>query len=94
MSKKYYRVTTDNFLWRSGAVIAFSKEHSSEGGYTPIEDIWDTTPVNGSEYISARIIEHPDNAEFFERVYPDDLGGKIYRTADQLKKLYEEKMKG
>lgn len=84
MSTKYYRVKQDNFMWKEGAVL-----QSTGGGYTPVEDIWDATPVNDSEYISDRIIEHPDNAAYFERVYSNDLKGKGYKTADQMRELYK-----
>lgn len=83
--KTFYRVKQDNFLWKAGAII----KRGSSGGYSPIEDIWDSTPVNDAEYVSRRIIEHPDNAKYFERVYPDTLSGKLFKTKDQLLKLYE-----
>lgn len=85
---KYYRVKKDTFLWKEGAIL--SDADKVDNGFKPIEDIWDNTPVNGGEYISARIIEHENNKEYFERVYKDTVCGKAYRTADQLKQIYKE----
>lgn len=93
---KHYRVKKDTFIWKAGAIIVDSVPSSSTGagaGYKSIEDIWDAVPTVGVEYISGRIVEHPDNAEFFERVYPDTLGGKIYRTKDQLAEHYNNAFK-
>lgn len=87
--KKYYRVKKDNFLWKEGAILS----NTHENGYAPIEDIWDNTPINGKEYISAQIIEHESNAEYFERVYADSVVGSIFRTADQLRQFYKESFK-
>lgn len=89
---KYYRVKKDTFLWAEGAIIEH-KPNNGSPGYWAIEDIWDKTPVNGTEYISERIIEHPTNSEFFERVYPDSIAGKMYRTKDQLTELYKQSFK-
>lgn len=88
---KYYRVKEDNFLWKKGAILT---NPPSSNGYYPIEDIWDNTPCNGTEYISKQIIEHEQNAKYFERVYlQSGVVRSIYRTADQLKKLYNNNMK-
>lgn len=85
---KYYRVKKTTFLWKEGAII-----HDQEKGhYVGIEDIWDVVSKQ-NEYISAVIIEHPDNAEFFERVYPDTLKGKLFHTKDQLVNLYNNSFK-
>lgn len=84
--EKYYRVTQDNFMWKKGAILT----DQSKGQYIGIEDVWDTTPVNEKEYISARIVEHSNNAAYFERVYPDTLKGSLYRTKDQLVDMYEK----
>lgn len=88
---KHYRVKQDTFLWKAGAILSdegTSASNPATHGYDAVEDVWDATPTIGQEYISARIIEHPDNAAFFERVYPDTLTGKIYYTRDQLVELY------
>jgi len=77
---KYYRVKQTNFLWKEGAIISD-------------RDVWNKTDDNGNEYISARIIEHPDNAEFFERVYYTSIKGQIFRTKDQLVEMYEKAFK-
>lgn len=84
---KYYRVKKDTFLWREGAII---KSDECDKGYTAIEDIWDAVPCIEGEYISSRIIEHPDNSSFFERVYPDSIKGKLFKTKDQLISIYKE----
>ncbi len=89
---KYYRVRKDTFLWKEGAILTES-ERNNFNGYEPIEDVWDNTPVNAEEYISARIVEHENNAEYFERVYKDTICGALFRTADQLKQTYKESFK-
>ncbi len=67
VDEKYYRVTTDNFLWRKGAILVYDDGNE---GYMPIDgvEIWNTTKFNGGEYISARIVENAPL--WFERVYP------------------------
>lgn len=90
MMKKYYRVKVSNFLWEEGAIIT---SNESGSGYIPIEDIWDTTPFNHSEYISKAVIEHENNSQYFERVYTDDIKGKCFKTLDQMKQAYKEKFK-
>ncbi len=85
---KYYQVKQSNFLWKQGAII--SDGRSCNNGYAPIEDIWDTTPVNQGEYISRHIVEHPDNEEYFTRVYPDTIAGKLFKTKDQLTAMYSK----
>lgn len=82
---KYYRVRNDTFLWQAGAIL----HKNDAGGYVAIEDVWDSVPIVYSEYISASIVEHEGNAEFFERVYPDSVSGKIFRTKDQLVAAYD-----
>lgn len=93
MSDKYYRLKKDTFLWREGAILKFSPSLGRAAGYLPIEDIWNTTGHQTEEYISAPIIEHPDNAEYFERVYPNTLGGKLFHTKDQLLEIYNKSFK-
>lgn len=78
---KYYRVKQDNFLWEKGAIL---KQDGS--GYTPIEDIWDKTEFNGTEYISTKIIE--SQPEWFERVYTDNVEKMVFKTKEQLKELF------
>ncbi len=86
MKKKYYRVKKDTFIWTEGAILESMKpyDNSNQVGFQPIEDVWDTTS-HGTEYISGAIIEDPVNAEYFERVYTDDVKGSIFKTASQLK---------
>ena len=83
MSEKFYRVKKDNFLWKTGAILKCNGK-----GYIPIEDVWDVCGVNNDEYISSRIIEHPESAEYFERVYPDTIMGKMFFTRDQIIEFY------
>lgn len=85
---KHYRVKKNTFLWKQGAII----HDQNKGQYVGVEDIWDVVPT-ADEYISARVIEHPENAEFFERVYPDTLSGKLFRTKDQLAEIYNNTFK-
>ena len=84
---KHYRVKKDTFMWKEGAIIM-----SNGDGYRPIEDIWNAVPL-GSEYISDHIIEHPDNSDFFEKVYPDTVTGNLYRTKEQMLNLYKTAFK-
>lgn len=86
--KKYYRVIKDTFIWKTGAILTIEgSPNGSANGYTAIEDIWDAVPVE-KEWISPSIIEHSGNSEFFERVYPDNITGKLYKTKDQLLEMY------
>jgi hypothetical protein len=80
---KYYRLKKDTFMWKEGAII--SNNYRNEEGYRAIEDIWDKVPLSTEEYISAHIIENPDNADFFERVYSNSLDKMLFLTAEQLK---------
>lgn len=80
---KFYRVKQTNFMWEEGAILELDTGMGSKGGYTPIEDLWDHVDLDG-EYISATIIEAPENAEFFERVYPlGSLEKKLFGTKKQ-----------
>ena len=87
---KHYRVKKDTCLRKEWAIISYDSGCWKHGWYLPIEDIRDKTPVNGEEYISTHIVEHEDNSDFFERVYKDDVSWRLYKTADQLKKAYED----
>lgn len=86
---KYYRVKKDTFLWKEGAIL----QDQGKGQYVAVEDIWDAVAEVKGEYISAKIIESKDNAEFFDRVYPDTIGGKLYHTKDALIAKYKETFK-
>lgn len=88
----YYRVKKDNFLWKEGAVLE-KRADCGTGGYKPVEDVWDSTPCNGDEYITSRIVEHENNSEWFERVYKNTIAGSLYKTADQLKQTYKDAFK-
>lgn len=87
---KFYRVKKDTFWLKEGAIIELIEKLGNNGGYQAIEDIWDNTPIMDGEYITAAIVEHDNNKEYFERVYPDTLGGKVYKTAEQLREVYKE----
>jgi hypothetical protein len=84
---KYYRVKKDTFLWKEGAIL---KNSATESGYQAVEEIWDAIGCIGGEYISKRIIECEENKEWFERVYPDTITGKLYKTKDQLLAIYKD----
>lgn len=89
----FYRVKKDNFLWKEGAILKLITYSNGVNGYEPIEDIWNVVEKQKTEYITAFIVESPINAEYFERVYPDSIGGKIYKTKDQLVAAYKEAFK-
>lgn len=89
---KFYRVKEDNFLWRKGAIL---KKDTDDNGYYPIDDLWDTTENNDGEYITAKIVEDPVNAPYFERVYEVSKGKKaVYLVKEKAQELaskyYEE----
>ena len=80
---KFYRVKQTNFMWEEGAILEHDEDTGSDGGYRPIEDLWDHVEL-GTEYISGHIIEDEGNAEFFERVYPlGSLEKKLFGTKKQ-----------
>ena len=66
----YYRALKDSFMWRAGVVLELDEKTGGDGGYSPLNklNVWDNTLVNGTEYISHRIIENAP--EWFEQVYP------------------------
>ena len=80
----YFRVKKDTFLWAEGAIL--SDKGNRE--VLPIEDIWNKTQNQG-EYITRRIIEDPNNADYFEKVYKDSITGNLYKTKDQLVDMYK-----
>lgn len=87
--EKYYRVKKDTFLWKEGAILCTTVDGT---GYRAVKDIWDKVPLK-TEYITAHIIENPDNADTFERVYPDTVTGNLFRTKDQMLKMYKDAFK-
>ena len=89
MNNTFYRVKKDTFLWKEGAILKLENYANGIRGYIPIEDIWNVAKGQKTEYLTAFIIEDPINEEYFERVYPDTIGGKIYRTKDQLVEAYK-----
>ena len=64
---KYYKVLKDTPLWRKNAVLSFDEDLGEEGGYSPIDDMWNMTDKVGTEHISSPIVE--EQPEWFERVY-------------------------
>lgn len=84
--KNYYRVKKDTFLWKEGAIL---QKEDSFNGYVAIMDVWDAVETVGKEYISARIVEDPKNADWFEKVYKDDVAGKLWKTKDQIVEAYK-----
>lgn len=88
MSKMYYRVKKDTFLWDKGAIL--EKQKFTQGmGYVAINDLWDATEHMGNEYISARIIEN--DPDWFERVYPVNLVSKtVYKIKEEAREFFEK----
>jgi len=82
---KYYRVKKDTFMWKEDAILFVDNDNHCHA----IEDIWNNVDIK-NEYISAHIIEHPDNGDWFERVYKDNIVGHIYKTKDQLIEQYKK----
>ena len=68
MAEKYYRVKKDTFLWKAGAILQCRTPSNQQSYYTAIEDIWDVLPLD-SPVLYSDVVEHPDNAAWFERVY-------------------------
>lgn len=86
MSKKYYRVKKDTFMWLEGAIL----ESDNDGGYKPISDLWDAVDLK-TEYITAHIIENPDSSDWFERVHEISLLGKAkYLTTAKAREAHAE----
>ena len=80
----YFRVKKDTFLWAEGAILS----DKGNGQVLPIEDICNKTQ-DKTEYITRRIIEDPNNADYFEKVYKDSVTGNLYKTKDQLVDMYK-----
>lgn len=83
---KYYRVLKDTPLWLEGAIIKFNVDLGNYGGYEVIEDIWN--PCEHQDYVSKEIIEAPANSGFFERVYKSSPEKLAFKTAEEMKKLF------
>lgn len=78
---KYYRVIKENPLWEIDAIL------KNDGDmYQPIEDIWDKFEEQ-EEYLSVCIIE--DSPDFFERVYRSETEKMVFRTGEEMKKLFK-----
>jgi hypothetical protein len=84
---KYYQVIKDTFIWKQGAILKFNSELGNDGGYEAINDLWDACELNG-EWITSNIIEAPENAEFFERVYNVGKQDKlVFATKEKAREL-------
>ena len=91
MSKKYYRVIKENFMWEVGAILEHNPSLGhKEGGYEPVEDVWNKQE-DQTEYISAYLIEK--SPEFFERVYTNDVEKVIFKTKEELKNQFNKMVK-
>jgi hypothetical protein len=91
MSKKYYRVLKENFLWHVGAILEATE---SANGYTPLDgnSIWDVTDHNGGEYISKRIVEN--FPEYFERVYAVNLlKSMVFKVKEEARQMLQDGFK-
>jgi len=81
---KYYRVIKDNPIWEIGAILE-QKDFDEHKGYEAIEDIWDKHK-NHLEYLTATIVE--GSPDFFERVYRSETDKMVFKTTEEMKKLY------
>lgn len=91
MSKKYYRVIKENFLWHVGAIL----ENDGGEGYWPMDrtTLWDVNDNNGSEYISSRIIE--SSPEYFVQVFPVHLlKNTVFKLKEEARLMLSEGFKG
>lgn len=91
MSKKYYRVLKENFLWQVGAIIECE---DNDNGYSPYDknSIWDVTEHNGGEYICKRVVENCP--EYFERVFPIHLLKNIvFKAKAEAQKMLSDTFK-
>ena len=84
---KYYRVLQDTFIWDEDAILQYQSNFGSEGGYRPIEDIWNKFD-DQDEYISTKYIEQ--NPKYFQRVYRNKAEEMVFLTAHEMKKLYNK----
>lgn len=79
-------------MWKAWAILKLEKKDNDLRWYAAISDIWDVCCL-GTEYISKKVIEAPENSEFFERVYGDDISWKLFRIAEQLRDIYNKAFK-
>ena len=85
---KYYRVIKENPIWETGCILKeYQPSNYNNKGYEPIEDIWNLNP-NQDEYLTANIVEN--QTKFFERVYADNVDKMIFKTKDELKKVFNK----
>ena len=78
MSKKFYKVVKENFMWQVGAIL----EHTGSSAYRPLEEneLWCVSDkAVGNDWVAERIVEN--SPDYFERVYPVNLITKtIYKV--------------
>lgn len=87
MSKKFYKVVKENFLWHVGAILELNER---QNGYVPYEGstVWDVSGLNEDEYISCRVVE--SSPEYFEQVYPVNLIKNIvFKGKEEARRLLE-----
>lgn len=84
MSKRFYQVQKDTFLWGKGAVLS----RNEDGSYSPINEIFNKhEDVN--QTISGEIVEN--SPEFFERVYEVNLLNKVIFKTKELAREFMAK---
>lgn len=85
---KYYRVIKDTPNWDEGAVI----QSSGGGQFAVVDELYarDGIPA-GYDSMYPQVVEHKDNAQFFERVYPvqSKMSETKYVTKAEAKKVRE-----
>lgn len=89
---KYYRVKKDHPFWEVGAIISNEEDKKT---YHAVEDIWDKIKMDkDSEGKDKKYVEYTmvvENAsDFFERVYKSSTDKLMFKTAEQLKKVYNK----
>ena len=88
---RYFRVKVTNFMWEEGAIL---KKGDGDHGYVSISTLWDKVPLN-TEYITAHIIEHADNSDMFEEVWPlGKLEKAVFGTKKQAQAAAAAMYKG
>lgn len=89
MTKKFYKVIKENFMWDLGAVLENSA--NGEKGYYPIDGIW-LKREGSDEYISDYIIEK--SPDYFQKVYHVNLISKtVYKIKEEAKEMWAKQYK-
>ena len=99
---KYYKVLKDTPTVAAGAILSawetdgmpINKSALGYGNmeYRAIDDVWDKIPNGGAGGWHGYVVEHENNADFFERVYRDEKDGLFY-TKEQMKAKYADSFK-